>query len=358
MVIGDQGQIVIETQAVPLALKAWGFAHTQLKIHSITTGLINQTFRIETVSGERYALQQLNTIFGREVHQDIAAVTEHLAGKHLQTPKLVRTQSGGLDIDLGAEMGLWRLMTWINGECQTQLSHPASAYEAGRMLGHFHSALADFKTPFVHTRLGIHDTPRHLHQLKSVLSQLTHHPNLDKIEPVAMAILTSAEALPQWDVHSERVVHGDPKVTNLIFSPEGKGLAWVDLDTVSRMALPLELGDAFRSWCNPSGEDSPKTEFRLDLFEAAVSGYANGANGIIKPWEHELFVSGCQQIALELAARFCRDALEERYFGWDPTRYASRSEHNLTRAKSQLALALDLGQKQSDAENLVKKAFS
>ncbi len=42
---------------------------------------------------------------------------------------------------------------------------------------------------------------------------------------------------------------------------------------------------------------------------------------------------------MELAARFCTDALEESYFGWDASRFASAAEHNLVRARAQLSLA-------------------
>ena len=349
---------MIDTKVIPLALNAWGFDASQVNIYPISTGLINLTYRVETASGERYALQQLAPIFGREVHQDIAAVTEHLVHKHLKTPTLVRTNTGDLDVELEDNMGLWRLMTWVDGECRTLVSEPTSAYEAGVALGRFHSALADFNTPFIHTRLGVHDTPRHLNGLRSALTQYAHHPDFSEIQPIAHSILTYAESLESWDSIQERVVHGDPKITNLIFSQEGKGLAWVDLDTVSRMALPLELGDAFRSWCNPLGENAEATKFNLDLFEAAVHGYATGARDTIQPWEQELIVPGCRQIILELAARFCRDALEEQYFGWDKERYSSRSKHNQVRAKSQLALFIDLEQQLTNAEYIAKHAFS
>ncbi|MBL8945157.1 MAG: hypothetical protein JNK45_18470, partial [Myxococcales bacterium] len=41
---------------------------------------------------------------------------------------------------------------------------------------------------------------------------------------------------------------------------------------------------------------------------------------------------------LELAARFAADALRERYFGWDASRFPARGEHNLVRAKGQWSL--------------------
>ena len=39
-------------------------------------------------------------------------------------------------------------------------------------------------------------------------------------------------------------------------------------------------------------------------------------------------------ITVELAARFCADALRERYFRWDERRYASASAHNQARTRA------------------------
>ena len=57
------------------------------------------------------------------------------------------------------------------------------------------------------------------------------------------------------------------------------------------------------------------------------------------PDERDAIVLGVETIATELASRFARDDVEDRYFGWDPAKYASRPEHNRARAASQLALA-------------------
>jgi hypothetical protein len=111
----------------------------------------------------------------------------------------------------------------------------------------------------------------------------------------------------------------------------------VDLDTLASLPLDVELGDAWRSWCNPVGEDSTETHFDLEIFAASVAGYRE-----IQPFsaeEQEALAGGIERIALELAARFCRDVFEDRYFGWDASRFASRAAHNLHRAKGQLSLA-------------------
>jgi hypothetical protein len=49
-------------------------------------------------------------------------------------------------------------------------------------------------------------------------------------------------------------------------------------------------------------------------------------------------VEGLETICIELSSRFAVDALEDRYFGWDEQRFASRREHNIARAAGQLAL--------------------
>jgi hypothetical protein len=52
---------------------------------------------------------------------------------------------------------------------------------------------------------------------------------------------------------------------------------------------------------------------------------------------------------VELAARFCTDAMESVYFSWDADRYASRSAHNLARTANQLRLARTLDQRMGKA---------
>src|SRR5262249_31493875 len=131
--------------------------------------------------------------------------------------------------------------------------------------------------------------------------------------------------------------HGDLKISNVLFTGDGEAHALLDLDTLGRLPIAFELGDAFRSWCNPLGEDVAETRFDLEVFAAAVAGYA-GARALA-PEEVASLVPGVETIALELAARFCVDVFEDRYFGWDSAHFPSRREHNRVRACGQLALA-------------------
>jgi hypothetical protein len=62
-------------------------------------------------------------------------------------------------------------------------------------------------------------------------------------------------------------------------------------------------------------------------------------------------------VAVELAARFCVDAFEDRYFGWDPARFPSRREHNRVRAVGQLQLARRITAAQAQAEEVVSRGL-
>ena len=153
-------------------------------------------------------------------------------------------------------------------------------------------------------------------------------------------------------------MHGDPKISNLLFAADGGGICLVDLDTLARGPLVPELGDAFRSWCNPGPEDAPEAAFSLPFFAAALAGYATHARAFITAPERSAIVEGTLAIYLELAARFAADALNEAYFGWSPERFASRGDHNLARARNQLAAARDLAGQRTAAEAVVSGQFS
>jgi len=175
---------------------------------------------------------------------------------------------------------------------------------------------------------------------------------------LAERVLEAGATLPPLPQTRERIVHGDPKVSNLIFAADSdRALCLVDLDTVSRMAVALELGDALRSWCNPATEDALSARFVRPFFEAAVAGYAEAAPGFLAPAEWQAIPAGTLTITVELAARFCADALRERYFGWDNRRYPSASAHNQARTRGQLQVAESLKVEQGALEETTARAF-
>ena len=334
-------------------LAAWDLAAPRTA--EIVSGHINRTFRVEHARG-KLILQRVNPIFSPQVQEDIEAVTAHLAARGVVTPRLVRTRAGGL-FATAADGGVWRMLTFIEGETLLVADSPGRCREAGRLLGVWHRALWDLDHAFQSLRVGVHDTPRHLQNLEDALVRHSTHPCLALVSGVAQEILSRARAGDSIKALPARAVHGDPKISNVLFSPDGSALCLLDLDTLSRLPLAFELGDAFRSWCSPGGEENERASFCLDFFEAGLGGYAGVLRDRPAPEETSAIPVLIHSIALELSARFCEDALDEKYFRWDKARFPSACQHNLLRARSQLALAASIESQLPALERINRSAW-
>lgn len=325
-------------------------------IRPLGTGLINRTFLARGRNGEWRVLQQLNAMFPPVVNEDIEAVTAHLAARGVLTPRLLRTREGQLWIpDAG---GAWRVMTHIPGRVLDAVANEAQATAAGRLLASFHRNLENLAHEFRHVRPPVHEPARHLADLARALEAHADHRLYAAAAALADEIFTAADALPTLAATPERVVHGDPKISNLVFTAQcDEALCMLDLDTLGRMALPFELGDAFRSWCNVAAEDDPRGSFSVALFAAAVRGYGEAAAGWLSAAEAASAVPATATIQVELAARFCADVLNETYFGWNPAMFASRADHNLARARGQLNVHHSLLGQRARLEDLAGEAL-
>ncbi|MBN2576153.1 MAG: aminoglycoside phosphotransferase family protein [Deltaproteobacteria bacterium] len=305
-------------------------------------GLINQTFLV-TGAGERFVLQRLAPFFSPAINDNIAAVTTALARAGLATPRLLPTRDGRTSLDLGGDGGVWRLQTYVPGVCFDKVQSPAQAAAAGALVGRFHRALDGLDHPFVGLREGVHDTARHLARLREAVLQHPRHRLLGQVGPLAEIILARAASLAPLPPLAHRICHGDLKLNNILFAgpspPDSEtAVCLIDLDTVGPMSLAHELGDAWRSWCNLSGEDSRQVRVDLDVLRASFHGYAGAVGRAVTEPERRALLASVEWISLELAGRFATDALNESYFGWDAQRYPGRGEHNLVRSRGQLAL--------------------
>ncbi len=326
-----------------------GFADARLS--PIDTGLINSTYALDTLDGKAVILQRLHPVFPPQVNLDIAAVTEHLAQRGLTTPRLLSTRTGGLWVE--AQDGIWRAQTRLPGVGHRYLSNPGMAREAGRLVGRFHAALADLDYRYRSSRTHVHDTLAHLERLRLALDEQTGHRLYARVASLAEPLLREARELVELEGLPLRNAHGDLKISNLLFDEDGRGIALIDLDTLTRMHWPLEMGDALRSWCNPRREDELPATLDLDLLGAVLAGYRDKVGGLITQQEWEALIPGLARICLELAARFLTDAMNEVYFGWDPRVYPARGEHNLARGTSMWALYADVMDKRAAAERLL-----
>lgn len=336
-------------------LAQYGLSDASLS--QISIGHINETYRVDFLD-KVYILQRLNPIFAPEVHFDMVEIGRHLKKAHLDCPDLVLTQKGALWAT-DTQNRIWRLQTFVPGYIFVAIENKKMCHAAGFLLGQFHMALTDVHYIFRNVRLGIHDLDKHLQGLISALENHKNHVAYPEVLPWAQTLLENAQALPAVQDIPTRIVHGDPKISNFVFSdPKGHhGRALIDLDTLGHMPLPLELGDALRSWCNPNGEGQGQSFVDLHFFEAGLQGYADAAGTLLTPQECALLPRCVEIISTELTARFLRDVLEERYFGWDRQNYSAAWQHNLVRAKSQWDLAQDCVRQKPAMEKIVQRLF-
>jgi len=318
----------------------------------IPQGLINLTLRVEAGAGERFVLQRLHAVFGDSVNANLLQVTAHLRRAGLMTPELIRTRAGALSVAMPD--GLWRLLSFVDGQALDALAHAQQARAAGDLLGRFHAALGDFDAELACDRPPVHDLDRHLIHLAAVRDRQAAHPHAARVDDLAARLATLLPRVSPFCRSPLRLTHGDPKISNVLFDAAGMhALCLIDLDTLAYMPLAYELGDALRSWCNPASEDAADAHFDLLLFEAAIEGYCTAARGFVTRAEIAAIVPATLAVYLELAARFLADALDERYFAWDSARYAGRAEHNLARAQGQLAACASLIAQRAQAEAVV-----
>ncbi|MEO8703129.1 MAG: phosphotransferase [Kofleriaceae bacterium] len=330
---------------IPAAVVA-AYGWDDAELHAVTGGLINATYRV-TRGAPIAAVQRLHKIFGAEVNLDIEAVTAHLAARGMTTPRLIRTLDDRAWVEVDGE--IWRALTWLDGRTVHAVPEPAWAEAGGELVGRFHRAVADLQHDYAFARAGVHDTAAHLARLADFVVASA---DAEAVE-LGRDVLAAAAGLPELVTTRRRHCHGDLKISNLVFGEPLHGLALVDLDTLGLGTLAFELGDAMRSWCNPSGEDAGSVLFDLPIFAAAIRGFRSVADPIVTPGERASIVSGLETVCIELAARFAVDVFRDDYFGWDPARFPSRRAHNLIRARGQLTLALAVRAARSDALDLV-----
>ncbi len=331
-------------------LRDWDWSHSP-SLSGVDSGLINITHMVHVDGTVAAVLQRLNTdIFVPQVHEDIEAVTSHLQQHGLTTPRLMRTRDGSLWAT-DPDGGVWRCLTPVGDRTIDKIADPADAIAAGGLVARFHAAVRDLDWDFRSVRPGSQDTKKHLRNLTAATAKHRGHRLYDEVARVADEVHAAWQTWEGPTDLPQRVIHGDLKISNVRFSG-AQATALIDLDTLAVCTLDVDLGDAFRSWCNPATEEAPQSVFDLDLFAAGMRGYRSQARDVSED-EWSAIVPGIERISLNLTARFAADALQESYFGWN-AKYGGRGEHNLLRAKGQWSLNRSLHAARAKAERLVR----
>ncbi|MFH1632061.1 MAG: phosphotransferase [bacterium] len=302
-------------------------------VDPINVGLIHQTYQVDADKGN-FILQRLHpNLASDQIGEDFLAVTKALKEAGLPAPRAVLNRAG--KVLTRDDAHAWRMQTFIKGKTIDKVANKKQAKEAGRIYAEFHKALSSLDYSF--------KSPIKLHRTRTEFAKLMlaiQDADRELVVPVSDQIRFIAHELPALylpDSLPRRVIHGDPKISNILFDDDDNAVATIDLDTCNHHTILVDLGDAFRSWCG-GDEDDPQNKFNWDIYEAGLDGYIQGAGDMITASETIMVPQAVGCLTLELAARFLADYFNDSYFGWDKDRYKSRREHNLARCRGQIAL--------------------
>ena len=339
-------------QSPKRALEEWNIDLPH--IESPDQGLINGTWILG--NPPQYVLQWVNPIFSPLIHQDLQVVLKHLTQKGCITPNLIPTKDGSPC--WVEENGCWRIWSFIEGSTIHKIDSSSIATQAGALVGTFHRALSDLEHTFIAPQRDIHNTPERMNELKAALDRANGHPLEKEATELGEKILQSWKLWDGTMDQPKRICHGDLKISNLRFnSDQTKGVCLIDLDTIGPNPLSVELGDAWRSWCNRSGEDDPTAaQFDVEIFAASAKAWMSHAPELLTI-EKESLVGGVERICLELSARFCSDAINNSYFKENRERYPKIGMHNLIRAQSQYTLAMSAKENRSICTQIINQSY-
>ncbi|MGQ9920695.1 MAG: phosphotransferase enzyme family protein [Desulfobacca sp.] len=354
---------------------AWRFAPPggPLTVSPYGSGNVNATFLVTPAAtlSPPFILQRLNPAVFPEpqlIMSNLRVLTSHLEGRRPQPvippgrrwelPRLIPTRDGA-DFWLDANGACWRALSLIPAaHTRDTIRDDHHAWEVGAALGRFHLLVSDLSPhTLADTLPGFHVTPSYL-QRYDVVRQQTAVPD----DPAAAFARDFIEQRRSWagvleearrrGVLTLRVIHGDPKVNNILLdNVTGQAVGLIDLDTVKPGLSHYDLGDCLRSGANPLGEETTawdRVSFDLRLGQAILQGYLAEARPFLTAADYDYLYDSIRLIAFELGLRFFTDYLAGNVY------FRSRHpRHNLWRAVVQFRLTASIEAQETQLRRLI-----
>ena len=331
----------------------------------ISVGNINHTYKVNFIqpSGQpkSYIVQKVNTYVYKnpiQVMENIDRVTEHIRAKKpgqtaLHFHHTLDRKTYFQDTD-----GFWRLFNYIPSDSSIKVDLE-TIRNAGEAFGEFQTQLSDFDPAQLYeTILHFHDTPWRYEKLEEAV----------EADPLGRAAGVKAELDYLYSIRGRacvltelyrqgrlplRVTHNDTKINNVLFDQESKrALVVIDLDTVMPGVVGHDFGDAVRFAANFVEEDCAEPEragVDLGIFRAFTDGFLKSTAAALTETEIATLAQSCLALTAELSVRFLDD-----YIRGDPYFKIRYPEHNLVRARCQIALARDMERKMDVMDAIVR----
>lgn len=341
----------------------------------IKIGNVNKTYKV-TYTGEdpknpgqmkakSYMVQAVNTYAFKhpvQVMENIDKVTEYIHAKDPNRVALHFHHTHDRKTYVFDKSGFWRLFNYIPSVTYSVTENLQVIRNAGLAFGDFQMMLSDFDASELHETIpDFHNTAKRYEQLEEAVAA----DPVERVREVQQELQwlesVKEQACRLTKLQAEgvlplRVTHNDTKINNVLFDKEtDEALVVIDLDTVMPGLVGHDFGDAVRFAANLVEEDSPEAEkagVNIEIFRAFAEGFlSKTAKSLTQP-EIDTLALSCFALTCELATRFLTD-----YIAGDVYFKTCYDEHNLVRARCQIALAKDMLKKLPQMEQIIQECI-
>jgi len=291
---------------------------------------------------------------------NIDSVTEHIRAKKPGKLALHFHHTADRKTYLADGENFWRMTNYVPSVTYNTVTDLAIVRNAGKAFGEFQMDLEDFDiSSLVETIPGFHDTRKRYADFRRSVEE-NKAGRADSVrEEIDFLLSVEDKACCLTDLYRAgklplRVTHNDTKINNVLFSPEtNEAMIVIDLDTVMPGLIGHDFGDAIRFAANRVEEDCTdydRAQVNLDVFRAFAEGFLSMTAKTMTDTEVKTLAMSCFDLTAELATRFLADYLDgDLYFN------IRRLDHNLVRARCQIALAKDMLKNMDKMEAIVEQ---
>ena len=349
----EKAAFAFQTDSLPISCQAFGSGH------------INNTFCVVTEKGTQYVLQRINRyVFKNPIRMmnNTCAITDYLRTR-IEDPRMTLQfipSKDGKFYHKTPDGEFWRMSYLVGGFTLDAPESDEDFYQSALAFGRFQELLSNFPAD------SLYEVIPNFHNTQDRYAQFKESVELDCVGRVAetakdIAFLMEREQtgcilqkMLDAGILPLRVTHNDTKLNNVLLDSETrKSLCVLDLDTVMAGSSLYDYGDAIRYGAATAAEDekdTSKMHLDLHLFEVFTRGYLEAAPALTN-MEVATLPLGALVMTLELAVRFLKDYLDgDLYFS-----KIAYPEHNLVRARSQMALVADMEKKWTQMNLIVAK---
>ncbi len=257
---------------------------------TISNGFINDTYLVSKQEKPTYILQRINTSIFENVNaiiHNIDAVLPLLKHENYSTITLVKSTSD-TSFFKTEDAHVWRLMSFIpESTVHNTTDDPKVAFEAGRIIGLFHSLLENYDASKLEDTLPqFHDVSFRHQQFTTALAN-ANPKNIATAQKAITFVNDTIASLTSFNPNELpiRACHNDTKLNNILFSKDNTSLCLIDLDTIMKGTFLYDFGDAIRTIVNPAAEDEKNLsliKFNTALFDAFIEGLISNGNFLSK----------------------------------------------------------------------------